>query len=179
MQHNERRAPAVWLLGAHGGAGVSTLAQMLAPAGDCGRRWPAGLGGESPYVVIVTRETIEGLSRAHDLLRQFHCGLAARRTVLLGLITTAHQAGRQPKPIRRYLDVIWDLVPEAGRWRVEWQGDWPLTELKDLPTWTPGDVRPAKGADPLASVRGLGESLIDTIRAAATARHPIEGEQAR
>ncbi|MFF0494338.1 hypothetical protein ACFYTQ_35420 [Nocardia sp. NPDC004068] len=176
VRHNQRRAPAVWLLGAHGGAGVSTLARMLAPAGDCGRRWPAGLAGESPYVVIVARETIEGLSRAHDLLRQFHCGLAGRNTVLLGLITSAHQGGRQPKPIRRYLEVIWDLVPESGRWRVEWQGDWPLTEIKDLPTWTPGDARPAKGADPLASVRSLGESLLDTIRSAAAPQHPAKGE---
>ena len=205
----QRVAPAVWLLGAHGGAGVSTLTRMLGPAADCGRAWPAGVGGESPFVVIVARETIEGLARAHDLLRQFHNPGLGTNTVLLGLITSAHQPGRQPKQIRRYLDVIWDLVPETGRWRVDWQSDWPLARLSDLPVWVPDDyrgvierriaeleaqrhaidlavytqqltywrgelkkatasTRPPKGTDPLASVRGLGESLLDTLKTSVT-----------
>ncbi len=168
VPHREQRAPAIWLLGAHGGAGVSTLAHMLAPAAECGRRWPAGVGGESPFVVVVARETIEGLGRAHDLLRQFHCGLTGHNTVLAGLITCAHRPGRPPRAIRRYLDVLGDLVPEACRWRVDWQDDWPLTDIGQLPTWSPGDVRPAKGADPLAAVRGLGESLLTTLKSAAS-----------
>ncbi|MGV9638097.1 hypothetical protein ACWDO0_28305 [Nocardia rhamnosiphila] len=168
VPHREQRAPAVWLLGAHGGAGVSTLAHMLAPTADCGRAWPAGLGGESPFVAVVARETIEGLSRAHDLLRQFHCGLTGPATVLVGLITCAHRPGRPPRAIRRYLDVLGDLVPDSCRWRVEWQDGWPLTEISHLPTWTPGDIRPAKGTDPLAAVRGLGESLLTTVKTAAT-----------
>lgn len=166
VPHNETRAPAVWLLGAHGGAGVTTLAHMLAPAADCGRRWPAVLGGESPLVVLVARETIEGLSWAHDLLRQWCCGQAGD-SVLVGLITCAHQPGKQPKPIRQYLSLVSDLLPKDGLWRVDWQPDWPLTELKALPTWTPRDQRPAKGTDPLAAVRGLGESLFETLKAAA------------
>ncbi|MFI7524484.1 hypothetical protein [Nocardia salmonicida] len=162
------RAPAIWLLGAHGGAGVSTLAQMLALAADCNRRWPAAMGGESPFTVIVARETIEGLARAHDLLRQYHCGLIAGSPVLVGLVTTAHQPGKPPRPIRRYIDVISDLVPEAGRWRIDWQDDWPVTAMHDLPTWAPGSEAPAKGADPLKSVRGLGQALLDTVKSATT-----------
>ncbi|NKY88886.1 hypothetical protein HGA07_25125 [Nocardia veterana] len=166
VPHEESRPPLVWLMGAHGGAGVSTLSRMLAPAADCGRQWPAVLGGESPFIVLVARETIEGLSRAHHLLRQWHSGLAGDRSVLLGLVTCAYQSGRQPKQIRQYLDVMWDLVPEDGRWRIEWQPTWPLTEMKELPVWTPGSIAPAKGPDPLAAVRNVGESLITTVTAA-------------
>lgn len=168
VPHSEHHAPALWLLGAHGGAGVSTLAHLLAPAADCGHCWPARQGGESPFVAVVARETIDGLSHAHDLLRQFHCGLTGHNTVLVGLITCAHRPGKPPRAIRRYLDVLGDLVPDACRWRIGWQDDWPLTDISHLPIWTPGDIRPAKGTDPLAAVRGLGESLLDTLKTAAT-----------
>ncbi|MEV6071823.1 hypothetical protein AB0L82_35240 [Nocardia sp. NPDC052001] len=167
VTHNASRPPLVWLLGAHGGAGVSSLARQIAPAADCQREWPAVLEGESPFVVLVARESIEGLTRAHDLLRQFHCGQAGPgRVILLGLVTVAFQPGHMPAAIRRYRNVVADLVPENGRlWRIDWQRGWPLSPLADLPVWTPGDDRPAKGRDPLAGVRELGEELLATITA--------------
>ncbi|MFZ2177592.1 MAG: hypothetical protein WAW17_26910, partial [Rhodococcus sp. (in: high G+C Gram-positive bacteria)] len=54
-------APLVWLLGAHGGAGISTLGHVLDFAGECGRKWPAPFDGESPFVVIVARERVDSL----------------------------------------------------------------------------------------------------------------------
>ncbi len=53
--------PAVWLLGAHGGSGVSTLAQYWDFADDAQRQWPCGNAREieSPYAVVVCRETIQ------------------------------------------------------------------------------------------------------------------------
>ncbi|WP_233434717.1 hypothetical protein [Nocardia yamanashiensis] len=166
VSHDGARGPMWWLLGAHGGAGVSTLAHQLAPAGDCQREWPAVLGDESPFVVLVARETIPGLERAHDLLRQYHCGQAGPgRVILLGLITVAAQPGSMPAPVRRHRRVIADLVPEDGLWRVEWSRDAVLSPLGELPIWTPGDLAPAKGRDRLAPVRELGEHLFATITA--------------
>lgn len=166
VSHTGTRAPLVWLLGAHGGAGVSSLARSLAPAADCHRMWPAVLHGESPFVVLVARETIGGLTAAHDALRQYHCGQAGPgRVILLGLITVAHQPGRVPAPIRRYLGVISDLLPKDGRWRIGWQPAWPLTPLDELPEWNPADSVPDKGRDPLAGVRDVGEQLLTTISA--------------
>lgn len=164
VTHTQTVPPLVWLLGAHGGAGVSTLAHALAPAGDCARFWPAVLEDESPFVVVVAKETIEGLTRAHDLLRQWHCGMAGTRAHLLGLITVAHAPGDAPSAVRRYLDVI-DVAAPA-RWRVDWQKDWPTTRIADLPVWTPDDEPPAKGKDPHAAVRELGEALIVAARTA-------------
>lgn len=124
------------------------------------------LADESPFVVLVARETLEGLTRAHDVLRQYHCGQAGPgRVVLLGLITVAHQPGRVPAPIRRYRGVISELVPEGGLWRLGWQPGWPLTPISDLPIWTPGTPQPAKGRDPLAGIRELGEALLTSVTA--------------
>lgn len=170
VPHESTPPPMVWLLGAHGGAGVSTLAQVLGPAADCERRWPAVLAtateSESPFVVIVAKESIEGLTRAHDLLRQWHsgAGMGRRRSHLLGLITVAHSPGRVPKPIRRYLEVVDAASP--ARWRVDWQDAWPATRIADLPIWTPRSPEPAKGTDPHAAVRELGEGLITAVRTA-------------
>ncbi|MFC9999622.1 hypothetical protein [Nocardia sp. NPDC127526] len=164
VTHTKAVDPLVWLLGAHGGAGVSTLAQVLAPAGDCARSWPAVLEDESPFVVVVAKETIEGLTRAHDLLRQWHCGMAGKRAHLLGLITVAHSPGKIPPVVDRYLQVIEVAAPAV--WRVGWRSDWPTTRIADLPVWTPDDEPPAKGPDPHAAVRELGDALISAARTA-------------
>ena len=54
------RAPAMWLLGAHGGAGVSTLEAMWAPAASSRRGWPAA-DAASPH--HTTRTTGEDMSK--------------------------------------------------------------------------------------------------------------------
>lgn len=167
IPHSAARAPMLWLLGAHGGAGVSTLERVLAPAADTQRRWPAVLDGESPFVAIVARETLDGLARAHELLRQHRAGNAGPSRVL-GLITCAHQPGRVPLDIRRYRRVIDELVPESGRWRVGWQPAWPLTQREDLPVWTPDSPYPSRGSDPLAAARELGHHLLAAVSATAT-----------
>jgi hypothetical protein len=160
------RPPAVWLLGAHGGAGVTTLAAMLGPAGDCGGRWPGGAARESPFVVIVAKETVIGLRAAHDLVRQYRCDLAGDVAELLGVITVAHRPGRVPKSLRLYRDkILLPLVPEdAGRWRVDWQEEWPLTAPDQLPVWTPTSAKPPKGRDPVEPVRVIGEEIIEFIK---------------
>lgn len=170
VEHDKAHPPLLWLLGAHGGAGVSTLAQQIAPAADCGRRWPAVEAGESPFVVIVCRETIAGLSAAHDLLRQYHSGHAGDRVRVVGLVACAHKPGRTPKEILRYRHIIDPLVPARGRWRIDWQDAWPRSALADLPTWTPGDPAPAKSADPLAGIRAFAHDVVTQIAAVARER---------
>jgi hypothetical protein len=161
------RAPLVWLLGVHGGAGASTLAHVLAPAADSGRRWPGGFDRESPFVVLVARETIAGLTRAHDLLRQHHSGFAGSADVL-GLITVAARPGRLPAEIRRYRDVVGSLAGQV--WQVPWYEEWTLVEPEKLPVWAPGDALPPKKRkiDPLEEVplevRELGTDIVTAVR---------------
>jgi hypothetical protein len=133
------RAPLLWLLGVHGGAGTSTLAHVLAPAADSHRRWPGVFDRESPFVVLVARETIVGLTRAHDLLRQHRAGLAGPSEVL-GLITVAARPGRMPAEIRRYRDVVASLAGPV--WQVPWYEEWTLVEPEQLPVWSPSDPPP-------------------------------------
>ncbi|MFI9511364.1 DUF6668 family protein [Nocardia sp. NPDC052566] len=161
------RAPLVWLLGVHGGAGASTLAHVLAPAADSSRRWPGVFERESPFVVLVARETISGLTRAHDLLRQHHSGFAGGVDVL-GLITVAARPGRLPAEIRRYRDVVGSLAGQL--WQVPWYEEWTLVEAEKLPVWAPGDPLPHKKRkiDPLEEVpldiRELGYDIVAAVR---------------
>ena len=59
-------------MGAHGGAGVSTLAHYLSFTGDSDEQWPCGtdVENESPYVVMVARETDYGLKKAPGNVRE-------------------------------------------------------------------------------------------------------------
>ncbi len=160
------RAPLVWLLGAHGGAGVTTLERLLAPAADCERKWPAVLDRESPYVAVVARETISGLGHAHDRLRQHHAGFGGPSEVI-GLITVAARPGRMAPEIRRYRDIVSALTPHI--WRVQWQEEWTLVEPHQLPEWRPGDSAPARRrVDPLdevpAEIRELGDHVVAAVR---------------
>jgi hypothetical protein len=163
------RAPLVWLLSAHGGAGASTLAQVLAPAADCDRRWPGVLNNESPYVVLIARETIGGLTHAHDLLRQHLAGLAGP-SELIGLVTVAARPGRVPPEIRRYRDVVASLTQQV--WKVNWHEEWTLVEPEKLPVWSPGDepVAHRRRLDALEEiphdVHRLGDGIVGAVRAA-------------
>ncbi|APE35778.1 hypothetical protein BOX37_19540 [Nocardia mangyaensis] len=162
------RAPLVWLLGVHGGSGATTLAHVLAPAADARGRWPGVFDRESPYVVLVARETISGLTRAHDLLRQHHAGFAGA-TEVLGLITVAARPGRVPPEIRRYRDVVGSLAGHV--WQVPWFEEWTLVESDVLPVWSPGDGVAARKRrmDPLdevpVEIGELGVELVAAIRA--------------
>ncbi|MFE7719822.1 hypothetical protein [Nocardia rhizosphaerihabitans] len=172
------RAPLVWLLGVHGGSGATTLAHVLAPAADARGRWPGVFERESPYVVLVARETISGLTRAHDLLRQHHAGLAGP-SLVLGLITVAARPGRVPPEIRRYRDVVGSLAGHV--WQVPWIEEWTLVESEALPVWSPGDdVAPRKRrVDPLdevpTEIGELGTDLVAAIRASIDGPAPGEG----
>lgn len=162
------RAPLVWLLGVHGGAGASTLAHVLAPAADSHRRWPGCFERESPFVVLVARETISGLARAHDLLRQHRAGLAGSCEVL-GMVTVAARPGRIPVEIRRYRDVVGSLA--GAVWQLPWYEEWTLVEPDQLPVWSPGDPPPQqrkRKVDVLAAipheVDQLGAGIVGLIR---------------
>ncbi|MEZ2190075.1 hypothetical protein [Corynebacterium sp. CCM 9204] len=57
-------APAVWLVDAHGDAGVTSLSHVWEPMGDAGQTWPGT--DEHPWCVVVRRSTKTGLEKAHQ-----------------------------------------------------------------------------------------------------------------
>lgn len=129
--------PAFWLLGAHGGAGVSTLSRTWAPAGDAQRGWPA----QDRYrgVVIVARTHRQGLHAAHALLLQAAAGLTGDCT-LLGLVTVADHEGKLPATLRRQLDVVESAAPNV--WRVPFLAAYRLLTYEQMPIWSPNDSPP-------------------------------------
>ncbi|WP_182348742.1 hypothetical protein [Tomitella gaofuii] len=130
-------SPAWWVLAAHGGSGATALARMWGPAADAAGAWPAGIDEavESPYVVLVARESAAGLAAAHDVLSAYYD--AQLDAELIGLVTVA-AAPRLPTEIRGYLDVVGQAAP--AHWRIGWHRHWLVMDTDDLPTWQIGDT---------------------------------------
>lgn len=128
------RPPALWLLGAHGGAGVSTLESLWAPAADSRRGWPSA--DSAPFVVIVTRLHAAGLDAAHRLCLQHQAG-AVGGCELLGLVTVAATPGKHPVSLLRRRELV---AAAAGQsWHIDWVPELLTATLDELATWSPGD----------------------------------------
>ena len=128
------RKPLVWLVGAHGGAGVTSLAAALAPMGDAGRVWPA----KDTYrlCVLVGRTTREGLERLHDAALQARAGLAGDVEVL-GAILVADTPGGMPKSLQKKLYALESVVPRL--WRIDYVPAWREALIDELAVWSPLD----------------------------------------
>ncbi|MDN6130455.1 MAG: hypothetical protein L0I87_00320 [Corynebacterium casei] len=137
LHQGEDFSPLVWLVGAHGGAGTTTLAHAIAPFGDAGQQWPAH--DEYPWTVIVARTTREGIEAAHDTALQAQAGKCGDCKVL-GVVLVADAPGKTPKAIEQRITVLERVVPTI--WSVEYHGAWRANLLKDLPQWSPLDDEP-------------------------------------
>lgn len=161
------RPPAVWLLGAHGGAGVSTLEKMWAPAGDSRRGWPAS--DENPFVVIVSRMQVSGLDAAHQLTLQ-HRAQKVGACGLLGLVTVAAAPGKPAVSVVRRREIV--AAAAGASWHIDWTPDLLSTPLADLATWQPGYTAPpvkrlSRPLPPTDAVPASAVTVIDDIFAAA------------
>ncbi len=115
-----RAVDGVALLGAHGGAGVTSLlrAGLDQVAVDADRCWPrAGL------VLLVARTSTSGLEWAHDLARQHASGLVGD-VDLLGLVLVADAPGRLPARIAGLRDLVSGAFPRT--WHLPWLQEWRL-----------------------------------------------------
>ncbi|MBB5916876.1 hypothetical protein BJY24_005788 [Nocardia transvalensis] len=136
--------PLFAVLGAHGGAGTSTLAQWWAHAADTGPAWPAN-PATTQRVVIAARDCLPGLTAAADRLREWHAGLAPDGVTVLGLVLTAVRPGRVPATVRRYRRTVADLVDDAV-WAIGWHDALLVHDLTDLARYTPADPSPPRRA---------------------------------
>lgn len=167
------RPPVMWLLGAHGGAGVSTLARIWAPAADALGGWPAADRYRSVIVVARTHRT--GLAAAHDLLLQAAAGLVGGCTVI-GLALVPDAPGKLPKTLRRSADVVASAAPVV--WHLPWVPDLRVHTLTDLAPWSPAEPDPAppgrlraqvtSAAAPHPGFVAAGHAAFDAARTAAT-----------
>lgn len=137
--------PSIWVLGAHGGAGESTLARSLAGALATGHAWP-----HSPTpapVLLVARSTMSGLDALRLALRDWASGATGVR--LAGAAIMAAAPGGVPRPLN---DVIATIAGTAPVWRIPWCGAW----LEDPePSVHSADRRTLRGLDALATALTL------------------------
>ncbi|SEF16330.1 hypothetical protein SAMN05428942_7243 [Streptomyces sp. 2112.2] len=111
-----------WILGCHGGAGVSTVIQALPGVGtDASRVWPAPVDGVRAPVVLVARTHFTGLQAAQGAARQWASG-SLPWVSLLGLVLVADAPGRPPKPLRDLQRLVSGGVPRT--WYLPWVEPW-------------------------------------------------------
>lgn len=104
----------VWVVGTHGGAGETTLAQLLSGTAT-NHRWPST--DTQPPVVLVARTHATGLAATQLAMRAW----AAAETPhvrLIGLVLIADAPGKLPKPLADLADILRGGVPHM--WHLPW-----------------------------------------------------------
>jgi hypothetical protein len=146
-----------FLLAAHGGAGAGLLARLSAAAAeqeqdlgrvgqDAGQLWPEPTLERTGAVVVVSRTTVSGLTKARDLAAQYLGGAAPPGTALLGVVLVADQPGKLPAPVATSVGLLDGVF--ARTWHVPYVPQYRLLG----PTQTP-PVHPLI-ADVLTDIRG-------------------------
>jgi hypothetical protein len=130
-----RPGASLWVVGAHGGAGESSIAALVEGWQAAEHAWPdpADVGQSCPCV-LVARTHAYGLRAAQAALRQWASGTLSEHTRLLGLVLVPDASGRLPKPLR---DLSAHVAGGAPRtWQFSWLEPWRTGEqlgLEDLP----------------------------------------------
>ncbi len=119
-------AAAVWWVGAHGGAGESTLEELFSGSRAADHTWPL-TGADRPpaRVVVVARTHARGLKAAQTAIREWAAGDV--EVLLLGLVLVADAPGRLPGGLRRLADLIAGGAPAV--WSLPWVETWRVGEL--------------------------------------------------
>lgn len=114
--------PQFWLVGLHGGAGISTLTAAWPAAGDARRFMPSGHPAQSPYAAVVARTHREGLEHARDFARQVVCALIPPPIRVLGLVLVPDIDRRPNREMRQLARVVASAYPRC--WQVPWVPEW-------------------------------------------------------
>ena len=112
----------VWWVGAHGGAGETSLERLLSGSRAAGHAWPISPDPTRPApTILIARTSYTGLTAAQRALRDWGSGSVA--VELLGLVLIADAPGKLPKELRALVDLIDGAAPGAT-WMLPWQPDW-------------------------------------------------------
>jgi hypothetical protein len=123
--YDQRQQAELWWLGVHGGAGESSLAELVPEWQAAEHGWPR-LPGEAPArVVLAARSNMRGLRAAQAAATQWAAGMVPHVEVL-GLVLVADAPGRLPRPLRDFAQVVGGGLPRT--WTVPWIESWRLGE---------------------------------------------------
>ncbi len=112
--------PAYWL-GAHGGAGTTSLAAATS-AIELRQPFPELDAGTKLPVLVACRSNHNGLAAAQHTARLW--SQPASALTLVGLVVVADAPGRQPKPLRELRFLAGGAYRQV--WDVEWFEPWRL-----------------------------------------------------
>lgn len=137
-----------FLLAAHGGAGAGLLSRLSSATSDldqvigqdAGQLWPAPSLEITGAVVVVTRTTVSGLTKARDLAAQYLAGAAPPGTELLGVVLVADQPGKPPAAVATSVKLLDGVF--ARTWQVPYVPQYRLIGPDQTPPMHPliGDV---------------------------------------
>lgn len=124
MPRREVSWPAsVWWLGAHGGAGETTLATLMPGTRAAGHAWPIPADpGTIHRVVLVARSSFAGLTAARKASIDWASGSLGGGVQLAGVALMADAHGRLPKPLRDLEQLLAGGVPRV--WDLPWVEAW-------------------------------------------------------
>ena len=132
-------APALVIVGCHGGAGESTLTSLIPGAAEGSHAWPAATDA-TVRVLLCARTNASGLEAAATALTQWAAG--AVTVELVGLVLIADAARKLPRTLRERAQIIEGGAPTASR-----------------PPWITPARRHARRGEPSRAVRKLLEAL--------------------
>ena len=116
-----------WFLGAHGGAGESTLTQLFAGFAPAQHTWPVGRAPRT-RVVLCARTSFWGMAAAMQVAGQWEADkLRARVEMPLGLVLIADRPGRLPKPLEAFAHHLESATDHM--WRLPWVDAWAAGEV--------------------------------------------------
>ncbi|MGP2436621.1 DUF6668 family protein [Streptomyces sp. JW3] len=126
-------------VGTHGGAGVTTLAEVYGGQ-DCGRNWPGP--ADPPSALLVARTHAAGLAAAVRALDAVRHGEVPPGLHLAAVVLVADAPGRLPRPLVQRVRLLESAVEVH---RVPWVPAWRLGDL---------DGSPPRGTEALARLTG-------------------------
>ncbi|MBF4592079.1 DUF6668 family protein [Curtobacterium sp. VKM Ac-1395] len=124
----------MWWVGAHGGAGESTLASLVLGSQPAGHAWPiAGERGTVNRVIVLARTNFSGLMAAQRVAREWAAGTTGDVVDLAGLVLVADAPGRRPKELRQLEQHVAGGYPRA--WTLPWVEAWRMgaASAADMP----------------------------------------------
>ncbi|MDP9890414.1 DUF6668 family protein [Pseudarthrobacter enclensis] len=120
----------LWVVGTHGGAGESRIADLIESARSTDHCWPVLPSGGKPRVLLVCRADMRGLTTARNALTQWASG-AAPEIDLLGLAVLADAPGKTPKALRDFAVLVGGGAPRF--WTLPWVDAWRHTDTTARP----------------------------------------------
>lgn len=121
----------VSLVGAHGGAGTTTLSLMTGMV-DGGHSWPVTFPDQANDVVVVCRSNVWGLEAARTAAQSVYSGRIVGVN-LLGLVVMADAPGRRrPTELTARIEHVSGAFPRV--WSVPWMEALRFGEMTKIPS---------------------------------------------